>query len=102
MRIDLGRRDIGVPQHDLDRPKVGPSLEEMAGKGVTERVGRADAPHAGTTRRFLDDSPEPLAGERAAATVHEQRARIPAFHERGARLFQVAADPKQCLGSHGN
>ena len=32
VRIDLGRGDIGVTQHDLDDAQVGPAFQQMAGK----------------------------------------------------------------------
>ena len=40
MSIDLRGRDVGVTQELLHRPQIGPALEQMAGKGVTEYVRR--------------------------------------------------------------
>src|SRR4051794_36023030 len=41
---DLGvpsrRRQLDVPEQDLDNPDVGPALQKMSGKTVPERVGR--------------------------------------------------------------
>ncbi|MGX9367360.1 hypothetical protein ACTVJH_15190 [Desulfoplanes sp. PS50] len=41
MGIDHGRTDIAMPQHLLNNVDVLVGLEEMAGKGVTEGVGRS-------------------------------------------------------------
>jgi hypothetical protein len=34
MGIDLGRRDVHVTEHFLDRAQIGPSLQEMRGEGM--------------------------------------------------------------------
>ena len=38
--VDLGRRDIGVPEHLLDRSQIGAAGEEMAGKGMPQHMRR--------------------------------------------------------------
>ena len=38
MGVDFGRGDIGVPQHRLDRPQIGPIGQQMRGKGVAQSV----------------------------------------------------------------
>src|SRR4029450_9315786 len=40
MGVDLRRRDVGVAEELLHRAKIGATLEEMAGKGMTEDVRR--------------------------------------------------------------
>jgi hypothetical protein len=40
MRIDLRRRNIGVSEHLLHASEVGPVIEQMAGKGMTQHMGR--------------------------------------------------------------
>ena len=37
--VYLGGRDTFVPQHLLDGPQVGPSLEQVGGKGMTQGMG---------------------------------------------------------------
>ena len=37
--VELGRREIGMPQHFLDTPQVGASFEEVCGERVAEQVG---------------------------------------------------------------
>ncbi len=34
MGIDLGRRDVGVAQHGLDRPQVRTVVQQVGGKGM--------------------------------------------------------------------
>ena len=38
--IDLRRRDIGVAEHFLNRPQVGPPLQQMRREAVPQRVRR--------------------------------------------------------------
>lgn len=40
MGVNLGGGNIGVAEHDLNRPKIGATFEEMTGKGVAQAVGR--------------------------------------------------------------
>ena len=42
--IDLGRRDIGVPQHLLHASQVGAVIEQMAGERVAQHMGRQKLP----------------------------------------------------------
>lgn len=39
MRINLSGGDLAVPEHELDRPKIGSPLQKMGGKRVAENVG---------------------------------------------------------------
>src|SRR3954451_17914627 len=39
LRITGRRRQLDVPEQDLDNPDVGPALQKMCGKTVPERVG---------------------------------------------------------------
>ena len=38
MRIDFGRRDIGVPQHRLQRAQVSAAFEQVRRKGMAQDV----------------------------------------------------------------
>ena len=67
MRIDLGRRDIGMAQHDLNRSQVRTRLQEMTGKGMPQAVRRYPFLYTCHQPIFLDDFPEPLPGHRAAS-----------------------------------
>ena len=39
MRINLGRRDVGVPKECLHHPQVGTVMEKVAGEGVAQDMG---------------------------------------------------------------
>jgi hypothetical protein len=39
VRVDLGRRNIGVSQQILDRYEIGSALKQMRGESVAKRVG---------------------------------------------------------------
>ena len=47
VRIDFGRPDGLVAEHQLDGAEVGPTLEQMGGEGMAERVRADGLPHAG-------------------------------------------------------
>jgi len=67
--VDLGRRDLAVPEHQLDGPEVGPALEEVRREGVPQDV-RADlGGDPGRQGVPLQEFPKPLARERAAAAM---------------------------------
>ena len=38
--VNLGGRDVGVPQHLLDAPQIRAVIEEMGGEGVAQHMGR--------------------------------------------------------------
>ena len=38
MQVNLRRRDVFVPKYLLDRSQVGPSFQQMRGKGVPQRM----------------------------------------------------------------
>ena len=55
MRVDLGRRDVGVAEHLLQRAQVAAAGQQMGGERVAQGV-RAHAPgEAGARRVALDD-----------------------------------------------
>jgi len=54
MGIDIGRADIPMPEHLLNDGNVVIGLEQMAGKGVTEGVGRSAFAQPG----LLDGCPD--------------------------------------------
>ena len=73
-RVNLRRREAGVAEQFLDRPKVAAPAQEMGGEGMAQRVGggrfRKPERAAQPLRRQLDDSRR----QRAAARADEQRA----------------------------
>lgn len=40
VRVDLGRGDIRVSQHQLHRAEIGAALDQMSGKRMAQRVRR--------------------------------------------------------------
>ena len=38
VRIDLRRRDIGMPEHQLYDPQIGAVVEQMGGESVTQHM----------------------------------------------------------------
>ena len=55
MGVDLGGRDVGVPQKLLDRAQISAPLQEMAGEGVPEDM-RRDTGRIEVCREMLADS----------------------------------------------
>ena len=72
-RVDLGRAEVGVPEHRLDRAQIGPVLEEVRRERVPHLVGRDRRRDARRARVALDDLPDGLAGERASGGREKQR-----------------------------
>ena len=72
MGIYLGRRNIGVTQHDLHTAQIRATLEEMGGKAMTEHVGREPVEDARPPAINGQEFPEPLAGETPTARGNEK------------------------------
>jgi hypothetical protein len=55
MRVDLCRRDFGVPQHHLDAAQIGAVDEQVAGEGMPQdgSKDRAQQPWRGFVLTFL-------------------------------------------------
>ncbi len=64
-----------MPQHDLDRTKVGSPLKQVRREGVPERM-RVNLPfETSHFRIFLDLFPQSLSGESLAGAVEEKGGR---------------------------
>src|SRR4029077_15662791 len=71
-RIELGRAQVGVAEHLLYGPQVGPALQEVGGESMTEG-GRAHAlGDPGGLRGALDDPPHSPARKWRAPRVEKQ------------------------------
>ena len=92
--VDLGRRDVGVAEHLLDRAQVAAAGEQVGGEAVAERVRAHPVAEADRLGAALDDLVEALAGQRAAALVEEQRALVGAAGHLRPAGAQVAARPR--------
>ena len=58
VRIDLGRRDVRMPEHHLDRAQIRPVLQEMGREAVPQHVRRelADAGLDAVGREVLPET----------------------------------------------
>src|SRR5574341_784578 len=78
MGVDLSRRDIGVPQHHLDRSEIGAALEEVGGKRVAERVRAYRTVDPCRPRVGAENLPQTLAGQGPTQAIQEERGARPA------------------------
>ena len=79
MRVPLGRPEIRVSEHLLDRAEIGPALEQVRREGVAEEVGmHAARLEACAVGELSEDQERACASQRAAADVEEQLRPVPA------------------------
>jgi hypothetical protein len=71
MRINLGGRDVGVPQHDLHTTQVSPALQQVGGEAVTKHMGRKPMEYPNFPAVSGQELPKRLAGEATAARGYE-------------------------------
>ncbi len=73
VRVALGGRDVGVPEHLLDAPQVGTALEQVGGERVAQEVGvDATRLQAGPLGEAAEDEERACARQRAATRVQEE------------------------------
>ena len=60
MGVDLGGRNIGVPQHFLDDPQIGPVSQKMGGKRMSQKMGINVDFNSAAGRNLFYDLPNPL------------------------------------------
>src|SRR5690349_15608968 len=87
--VDLGRRDVYVAEHLLDRTKVGAALEEMRGEGVSQGVRRDMLRDAHSLHVTAKDLPRAHPRQRASACIEEENPLSFALLELRAELAQV-------------
>ena len=73
MGVDLGRGNIHVAKHHLDRTEICPSLQKMAGKGVAEKMGENSFSNACSPPIGFDIFPELLPAHPHAQAVDEKK-----------------------------
>src|SRR5690348_15300564 len=85
VRVELGRREIGVAEHLLDGAEVRAALEQVRRERVAQQV-RVDARRveAGLLGQLPQDQERAGAGERAALRVQEQLRPVARVEERPA------------------
>ena len=59
VRIDLGRRNIGVAQHFLNNAQIGAIAEQVGREAVPEKVRINILLQPGAPRVFFHDLPDP-------------------------------------------
>jgi hypothetical protein len=79
MRVDLGRSNIGVPQHRLNGSEIGASLEQMRGKRMSEHVRRDRLRNPGASCPLQKQLPTSLPCEPVPTATHEEDTRRSAF-----------------------
>jgi hypothetical protein len=97
VRIQLRRRQIGMPEHFLDRAEIGASLEQVSGERVAQEVGMdALGLEACLVGESAQDEKDARAGERTAARVQEQLLPVTPVEVRPTAR-EVAAEGVRCL-----
>src|SRR3546814_7692641 len=60
MRVNFGRRDVGVAEHQLQRAQIGAAFEQVRRKGVAQHMradrGRVDPGARGELAQHLEQS----------------------------------------------
>jgi len=102
MRIDLGRRDVGVAEHFLDGAEVGPALEQVGGKGMAEGMRRDGLLDAGSVDVASEDFPGTHARERLATSIQEEDALPLPFLEFRALLADVGRNGRDRGSADGH
>ena len=69
--VDLGRTDVGVPEHLLQRTQIAAAGEQMSGERVAQRVGAHPVLEARAPGMPLNDLVEPLARQAGPAQIDE-------------------------------
>jgi hypothetical protein len=92
LRVQLGRCDVRVPEHLLQRAQVAAAGQQVGGEGVAQRVRAhlAGEPRGG--RVALDDLVEPLARETVATVVDEQPCLEAVADQLRAAVAEVGAE----------
>ena len=91
MGVNLGRRDVRVPEQFLDHSKVGSSTKKMGGETVTKLMG-VDVAQSGTLCIAVNDLPDRDTFEWFPQTRQQESvlSLVPAaFQQFGAQRFEV-------------
>ena len=96
MGINLRCADIGVPQHFLNNTQIRTIFQQVAGKGMTQRMRMNVFLYAGKKRRFLDDAPDTLPVKTFAMTGKENIRTGDIFEQQGSGLFEITLQQIPC------
>ena len=86
--VNLGRRDVGVAEHDLDGPEVRASLQEVCGERVAERMRRCMFFNSRNAQIAGQDSSNGPGRQSRALEIDEERLAVESFFQ--ARLQVVS------------
>ena len=85
VRVQLGRGEVGVPEHLLDAAEIGATLEQMGGERVPEEVGvNSFRLETGAFGEAAQDHERSGAGEPSALGVQEELLPVAAVEVRAA------------------
>ena len=76
MGVNLRRRDIGVAEHFLNAPQIGPVFHKMGRKRVAQGVRRYIRLNVRFLGIMFNQFPETLSAHRKPGTVGEQNVRL--------------------------
>src|SRR4051812_22010843 len=92
MRVDLGRRDVRVSEHFLNRSKVRAALQQVRRERMPERMRGDVLGQTGLVDVMAQNLPCPHARQRRAAGIQKQDASALAAVEFWPQLAQVDRD----------
>src|ERR1700687_139629 len=101
--VNLGGRNVGMPEHELHGPEVRSPLEQMRGKTVPQHVRRKSHAHARLPSIGREYFPHADTTQLRAAAIHEQRGTTGDFAEQlrpGAA--EILFDDGERLLANGN
>src|SRR5689334_4204411 len=89
VRIDLRRRDVGMPKHFLDRAQVRTAFEKVRRERMSQRVRRHVLRDARPFDVTAQDLPCPHPRERLTTRIQEKYALALTFLQLGSKLARV-------------
>ena len=63
MRVNLRRRNIGMPEHLLDDPQIRPALQQMRREGMSQHVRMHVLLQPRAPAQFAEQLPNSLIGQ---------------------------------------
>lgn len=70
--VNLRRRNVRVTKHLLDGAQIRPALEQVGGKGMSQRMRRHNLGDSGYLDVFPKNLPRPHARKRVAAGIEKK------------------------------
>src|SRR5262249_38884909 len=91
MRVVLGGADVGVAQKFLDRSQICATGQQVGGEAMTEGMRAYFGVQTGAADIFLNDGPNQLASQNAAAAANEDPGNIGRRSgQLGTQFIQIA------------